>query len=48
MKLVRLITLCLHETYSEVRIGKNCQMHFVFRMDWNRKMFHRYCFSTSL
>jgi hypothetical protein len=31
-KLVRLIKLCLSETYSKVRKGKLCQMNFLFRM----------------
>jgi len=31
-KLVRLIKLCLNETYSEVRIGKFFLINFLFRM----------------
>jgi hypothetical protein len=30
-KLVRLIKMCLYETYSKVRIGK-CLINFLFRM----------------
>jgi hypothetical protein len=31
-KLVRLIKMCLNETYSKVRTGKFCLMIFLFRM----------------
>jgi hypothetical protein len=31
-KLVRLIKMCLNETYSKVRIGKVCLINFLFRM----------------
>jgi hypothetical protein len=33
-KLVRLIKMCLNETYSKVLIGKVC--HFLFRMGWKK------------
>jgi hypothetical protein len=31
-KLVRLIKMCLNETYSKVRVGKICLINFLFRM----------------
>jgi hypothetical protein len=31
-KLVRLIKMCLNETFSKVRIGKICPINFLFRM----------------
>jgi hypothetical protein len=31
-KLVRLIKMCLNETYSKVRIGKICLINFLFRV----------------
>jgi hypothetical protein len=31
-KLVRLIKMCLNETYNKVRVGKICLIHFLFRM----------------
>jgi hypothetical protein len=31
-KLVRLIKMCLNETYSKVRIGKLCLINFLFKM----------------
>jgi hypothetical protein len=31
-KLVRLIKMCLNETYSKVRIGKFCLINFLFKM----------------
>jgi hypothetical protein len=31
-KLVRLIKMCLNETYSKVRIGKFCPINFLLRM----------------
>jgi hypothetical protein len=32
MKLVRLIKVCLNETYSQVCIGKICLIYFLFKM----------------
>jgi hypothetical protein len=40
MKLVRLTKLCLKETYSKVRIGKNLSDNF--------PMLYRHCFSILL
>jgi hypothetical protein len=31
-KLVRLIKMCLNETYSKVRVGKHFLIHFLFRI----------------
>jgi hypothetical protein len=31
-ELVRLIKMCLNETYSKVRVGKLCLINFLFRM----------------
>jgi hypothetical protein len=31
-KLVRQIKICLNETYTKVRLGKICLIHFLFRM----------------
>jgi hypothetical protein len=31
-KLVRLIKMCLNETYSKVRVGKFCLINFQYRM----------------
>jgi hypothetical protein len=31
-KLVRLIKMCLNETYSEVHVGKICLVHFLLKM----------------
>jgi hypothetical protein len=30
-KLVRLIKMCLNETCSKFRVGKICQIHFIFK-----------------
>ena len=46
-KLVRLIKICLTETYSRVWVGKNLRC-FQLGMVWNREMFCRHCFSTLL
>jgi hypothetical protein len=32
-KLVRLIKMCLNETYSKVRVGEISLINFLFRMD---------------
>jgi hypothetical protein len=48
MKLVRLIKMCLHETYSRVRVGKHLSDTNLIRIDLKKKMFYRHCFSTSL
>ena len=47
-KLVRLIKMCLTETYSRVRVGKNLSEMFPIRNGLNREMLYRHCFSTLL
>jgi hypothetical protein len=47
-KLVRLIKMCLNETYSKVRVEKIRLIHFLFRMASNRKMLYSHCFSILL
>jgi hypothetical protein len=42
MKLDRLITMCLNETYSKVCIDI-CLIHCLFRLVWNKKR----CFITT-
>jgi len=44
MKLVRLIKMCLTETYSRVRVGKH--LSDMSPMVSNNKMLYRHCFST--
>jgi len=36
MKLIRLIKMCLNETYSKVRKGESLLIHFLFRIIWNK------------
>jgi len=48
MKLVRLIKMCLPETYIGVRIGKNLCDIFPIRNGLNKKMYSRQCLSTML
>jgi hypothetical protein len=43
MNLIRLIKMCLTETYSRVRVGKICLDIFPIKMVLNMKMFHRHC-----
>jgi hypothetical protein len=49
-KLVELIKMCLHETYSRVCICKNLSDKFslLFRMAWNKEMLYHHCFWTLL
>jgi len=47
MKVVKLIKMCLNETYNKVGIGKHLWMRFLLRMVSNKEMLCRYCFSTS-
>jgi hypothetical protein len=44
MKPVRLIKMCLNETYSKVRIGKCLSESFPIQNDKKRKMFYHHCF----
>jgi hypothetical protein len=48
MTLVRLIEMCLNETYSKVRIGKNLSDILVFRMGLEKEMTCHNFFSTFL
>jgi hypothetical protein len=43
-KLVRLIKICLNETYSKIRVGKICLINFLFRMGRNKKILYCHCF----
>jgi hypothetical protein len=47
-KLVRLIKMCLNETYSRVRIGKNLFESLPLRMALNKEMLYHHFFSTLL
>jgi hypothetical protein len=47
MKLVRLIKMCLNETYSKIHIGKNLII-FLFIMVSNKEMLYRHSFLTLL
>jgi len=47
-KLVRLIKMCLNETYSRIRVGKHLSDLFLFRYGLKQGDFYRHCFSTSL
>ena len=46
MNLVRLIKMCLTETYSRVRVGKNFPTHSLLGMFRNKEMLYRHCQST--
>ena len=46
MKLVRLIKLCLTETYSRAWVGKNLSDVFPIRNGLKKEMLYRHCFST--
>jgi hypothetical protein len=48
MKLVRLIKMCLNETYRKVRIGKIMYDVFPIHSGQNKEMFYCHCFSTLL
>jgi hypothetical protein len=47
MKLLRLIKMCLSETYSRVRVGKKSDM-IAASYDLKEEMLYRHCFSTLL
>jgi hypothetical protein len=44
MKLVRLIKMCVTETYSRVRVGKNLSAIFPIRNSLKQEMLYRHCF----
>jgi hypothetical protein len=48
MKLVRLIKMCLSETYSKVRMGKHLSESFTIRIDLKQGMLCHHCFTTLL
>jgi len=45
-KQVRLVKMCLNETYSRVRVGKNVSHMFLIRNDLKPGDAYRHCFST--
>jgi hypothetical protein len=47
-KLVRLIKMCLNETYSKVRIGKLLSDKFPIQNGLKKKMIYRHCFPILL
>jgi hypothetical protein len=48
MKVVRLVKMCLNETYSRVRVGKLLSDIFPIKNDLNTEMLYRHCFSILL
>jgi hypothetical protein len=42
MKLVRLLKMCLNETYSKAHITKHMSTHFLFRMVSNKEMIYHH------
>ena len=46
MKLLRLIKICLNETYSRVRVGEHLSDMFHIKHDLKQEMLYRHCFST--
>jgi hypothetical protein len=46
MKVVRLIKMCLSETYSKVFIGKHLFDSFPIQNGLNQEMLYHHCFST--
>jgi hypothetical protein len=47
-KLVRLIKMCLNETYSTVRVGKLVSDKFPIQNGLKQEMLYRHCFSVLL
>jgi hypothetical protein len=47
-KLVRLIKMCLNETYSKVRIGKLLSDKFPIQNGLKQEMLYRHCFTIYL
>ena len=47
-KLVRRVKMCLTETYSTVRVGKNLSDLFRIRNGLKKEMLYRHCFYTLL
>jgi hypothetical protein len=48
MKQVRLIKMCLNETYSKVHIGRHLSDSFPIKNGLNQRDVLSHCFSTSL
>jgi hypothetical protein len=48
MKLVRLIEVCLSETYGKVCIGKHLGDRFLIQNNLKQGNIYRHCFSTLL
>jgi len=48
MKMVRLIKMCLTETYSRVWVGKNLSNMFPIRNGLKKEMLYHHCFLTLL
>jgi hypothetical protein len=48
MKVVRLVKMCLNETYSRVRVGKHLSDTFPIKNGLKKEMLYRHCFSTLL
>jgi hypothetical protein len=46
MKLIRLIKMCLNETYGIVHIGKHLSNNFPIQNGMNKEMLYRHSFST--
>ena len=46
MKLLRLMKMCLNETYNRVRIGKHLSDMFRIKNGLKKEMLYRHCFST--
>jgi hypothetical protein len=48
MKVVRLITMCLNETYSKVHIGKKLSDAFPIQIGLKEEMLYHHSLSTLL
>jgi hypothetical protein len=48
VKLVRLIKMCLNETYNRVRVGKHLSDRFPIKNGLKQEMLYHHCFSTLL
>jgi hypothetical protein len=48
MKLVRLIKMCVNETYSKIRKGKYLSDNFLLQNDLNKETHYRHCLLTVL
>jgi hypothetical protein len=48
MKLVRLMKMCLNETYNRILVGKHLSDMFPVRNGLKKEMLYHHCFSTLL